>query len=76
MSPSQKTPTIDQVLELLEDGDWHKLNEIAKKSGLQQPKLEAVVDFLEEYEFIHVDKEQQRAKLTHPVLKFLKKSGA
>jgi DNA-binding IclR family transcriptional regulator len=69
-------PTIDQVLELLENGDWHELTEIARKSGLQQSKLEAVVDFLEEYEFIHVDKEQQRAKLTHPVLKFLKKSGA
>jgi len=68
-------PTIDQVLELLEDGDWHELKEIGRKSGLQQSKLEAVVDFLEEYEFIHVDKEQQRAKLTHPVLKFLKKSG-
>jgi len=76
MSPSQKTPTIDQVLELLEDGDWHKLNEIARKSGLQQPKLEAVVDFLAEYEFIHVDKEQQEAKLTDPVLRFLKKSSA
>jgi DNA-binding IclR family transcriptional regulator len=76
MSPSQKTPTIDQVLELLEDGDWHELNEITKKSGLQQPKLEAVVDFLEEYEFIHVDKEQQRARLTHPALKFFKKSSA
>lgn len=69
-------PTIDQVLELLENGDWHELTEIARKSGLQQSKLEAVVDFLAEYEFIHVDKEQQRAKLTHPVLKFLKKSGA
>jgi len=67
---------IDQVLELLKDGNWHKLNEIAKQSGLQQPKLKAIVNFLAEYEFIYVDKEQQKAKLTHSVLKFLKKSRA
>jgi DNA-binding IclR family transcriptional regulator len=66
--------TIDQVLELLKDGNWHKLSEIAKQFGLQQPKLEAIVNFLAEYEFIHVDKDEQKAKLTHPVVKFLKKS--
>ena len=66
--------TIDRVLELLKDGNWHKLNEIAKQSGLQQSKLEAIVNFLAEYEFICVDKDEQKAKLTHPVVKFLKKS--
>ena len=66
--------TIDRVLELLKDGNWHKLNEIAKQSGLQQSKLEAIVNFLAEYEFICVEKDEQKAKLTHPVVKFLKKS--
>ena len=65
--------TIDQVLELLKDGNWHKLSEIAKQSGLQQSKLEAIVNFLAEYEFIYVDKDEQKAKLTHPVVKFFKK---
>ena len=65
--------TIDQILELLKDGNWHKLDDIAKQFGLQQSKLEAIVDFLAKYEFIHIDKDEQKAKLTHPVVKFLKK---
>ena len=65
---------IDQILVLLEDGSWHKLNEIAKQSRLQQPKLNAIVDFLEENEFVYLDKANQKARLTSPALEFLKKT--
>lgn len=64
---------IDQVLVLLEDGSWHSLCKITKESGLPQIKLEALLDFLAEYEFINLSTERKEAKLTSSVLRFFKK---
>ncbi|UCE28706.1 MAG: hypothetical protein JSV85_05360 [Candidatus Bathyarchaeota archaeon] len=66
---------IDQILVLLKDGSWHKLNEIAKQSRLQQAELDAIVGFLEENEFVCIDKENQKARLTSPALRFLMKTS-
>lgn len=62
---------IDDVLELLEDGRWHDVREAVKKSGLNESKAEAVLGFLAEYNFITLNKEQQKVKLTSTMLKFL-----
>jgi len=66
-------PSIDELLELLEDGKWHGLNEIMEKSRLCKSKAETITDFLAEYDFIQLDKERQKAKLTRSALNFLKK---
>ena len=66
---------IDHILVLLKDGSWHKMNEIAKQSRLQQTELDAIVHFLEENEFVYLDKENQKARLTCPALKFLMKTS-
>ena len=62
---------IDDVLEILEDGRWHDVREAVKKSGLNESKAEAVLGFLAEYNFITLNKEQQKVKLTSTMLKFL-----
>ena len=64
---------IDQVLVLLEDGSWHNLYKITKESGLPQTKLDALLDFLAEYEFIDLDTERKEAKLTNSVLRLFRK---
>jgi len=66
-------PSIDELLELLEDGKWHGLNEIIEKSLLCKSKAEIIIDFLAEYAFIQLDKECQEARLTPSALNFLKK---
>jgi len=63
---------IDEILELLEDGKWHGTKEVMEKSNLQEFKVEVIYGFLAEYAFIDFNKEQQKAKLTHTTLKFLK----
>jgi len=64
--------TIDEILELLEDGKWHDIKEVVEKSNLQEFKVEVIYGFLAEYAFIDFNKEQQKAKLTPTTLKFLK----
>ena len=64
--------TIDEILELLEDGKWHDIKEVIKKSNLQEFKVEMIYGFLAEYAFIDFNKEQQKAKLTPTTLKFIR----
>lgn len=63
---------IDDILELLEDGNWHDISEAVKKSKLHESKVEIILGFLAKYRFVDFDEEQQKAKLTPPLLKFLK----
>jgi predicted transcriptional regulator len=67
--------TFDIIFELLKDGRWHTLEEINKEVGLQGDKLEEIVKFLKEYEFIQLDRGRKRARLTPSVLAFLTKSS-
>ena len=63
---------IDEILELLEDGKWHDIKEVIKKSNLQEFKVEMIYGFLAEYAFIDFNKEQQKVKLTPTTLKFIR----
>lgn len=67
---------IDAILELLEDGRWHNVREAVKRSRLNEPEVDAILGFLVEYKFIALNKEQQKAKLTPTMLKFLKEIDA
>ena len=63
---------IDDILELLKDGRWHDVRDAVNKSGLHESKVEKILGFLAEYKFITLKEEQQKAKLTPTMLKFLK----
>lgn len=65
-------PVIDDILKLLEDGKWHDLKDTAKKSKLHEFKVEMILNFLAGYNFIDLDKEKQKAKLTPATLTFIR----
>jgi hypothetical protein len=54
---------IDAVLGLLKDGKWHDLEEITKKIALPEFRVEMIVSFLSDYDFIEFDKKGRKAKL-------------
>ena len=64
---------INELLELLEDDKWHDLSQVAEKMGLHEFRVELLVNFLAEYEFISLDKEGRRIRLAASVLRFLKR---
>ncbi|MGQ9460195.1 MAG: hypothetical protein ACUVRA_03065 [Candidatus Bathyarchaeaceae archaeon] len=66
-------PTINDILELLEDGKWHDLNEIKKKTELHELKVKSLTKFLAQYNLIKLDKDGKRAKLDPLIQDFLKK---
>ena len=66
-------PTVDDILKLLENGNWHDLKEIEKKTQLNDLKLINITKFLARYDFIKLDKERQKAKLDPSTQNFFKK---
>ncbi len=61
--------SIDGILELLQDMQWHSLGEIQKETALPSEKLNAVLHFLQEQALI--DKKDERLKIICLGLKFL-----
>jgi len=64
---------INELLELLEDDGWHDLSQVAERMRLHEFRVELMVSFLAEYEFVSLDKEGRRIRLAPSVLRFLKK---
>jgi len=65
---------INELLELLEDDEWHDLGQVAEAMRLNEFRVELIVSFLAEYEFVSTDKEGRRIRLAPSVLRFLKKT--
>jgi hypothetical protein len=63
---------IDDILWLLKDGKWHKLEEIKTNLALPKIKTDLAVSFLAEYNFIQLNKNNGRAKLHPSTLEFVK----
>jgi len=64
---------INEFLELLEDEKWHDLSQVAERLRLHEFRVELILSFLAEYEFVSIDKEGRRIRLAPSVLRFLKK---
>jgi DNA-binding IclR family transcriptional regulator len=62
---------ISKVLELLEDGGWHSIEEVQQKTRLSRQELKEVTDFLVKYDFVVVDEHSERIKLSEVFLKTL-----
>lgn len=60
-----------RALEILVDGKWHALKEIQQKTELNKNQIQQVIDFLERYGFISVDKMVGKIRLDKSVEKFL-----
>jgi len=66
-------PKIDEILDMLKNGKWHNLKEISEKTQLQELKVEMLTNFLAEYDFIALNRKQDKTRLTPPLLDFLRK---
>ena len=56
-------PKMEKLIELLKDGKWHSLEEIAEKTEASLEKLEELLKTLSEYQLIRYDRELKAAKL-------------
>ena len=65
------TPQVDDVIECLKDGQWHTMTEISQKTRLHELKLVILTEFLAAYTFLHLDKEERKARLSDVFAAFL-----
>jgi len=63
----------ETILRLLENGKWHYLKDIEKKTHLNSGKVKNITNFLANYNFVKLDYMEQKVKLDLPTMKFLKK---
>ena len=64
---------IDRIFEILNNGDWHRLTEVAEKTGTQESKIELISSFLSAYDFMEYDKKAKRIRLSVQLHGFLEK---
>jgi len=69
------TSKIVGVLEILNDGKWHAVEEIQQKTGLSESQSRYITEFLKEYEFVIFDEEKKKVKLNREAKKFLTKTA-
>jgi DNA-binding IclR family transcriptional regulator len=63
----------ETILRLLENGKWHYLKDIEKKTRLDSSKVENITKFLAKYNFVKLDEAKQKVKLDPPTNRFLKR---
>ncbi len=63
---------VDKIFEILGNGSWHKLTEVAEKTGTQRKKVELISSFLAAYDFLEYDKKTRRIRLSDQLQSFLR----
>jgi len=61
---------IDDVVDLLKDGEWHSLKDLAKSLKLTQEKLRQIIQFLKNLDLVKLDEKHEKAIIS-PDLKQL-----
>jgi len=54
---------IDEVVELLRDGEWHNLEDVSKDLKLTPEKLQQIIQFLKSLDLIKLDEKEQKAQI-------------
>ena len=54
---------MEKLIELLKDGKWHSIEEIAKKTRTAEEKTEELIKILAEYQLVQYNEEVNAAKL-------------
>jgi len=65
-----------EILELLNDGKWHGVEEIRWKMQLKEHEVHKIVTFLEEYNFILLEKTRGAIKIEETARRFLIQSAS
>lgn len=64
---------IEQVVNVLEDGEWHEFDEVEEKCGLSEV-VESILKFLAEYGFVEIDSGGRKVKIGFSLQKFLEET--
>ncbi len=64
---------VDQILDLLRNGEWLGLKDLVVSSGLRERSVGLVVDFLCSFGFLECDKKVGRVRLSKDLLVFLRR---
>jgi len=64
---------LDDIVELLEDEEWHTEEEVGKKLGLSTFKVKLLLNFLESYGFAQYD--PPHVQIKHRIVEFFKELG-
>jgi len=54
---------IDDVVDLLKNGEWHSLQDLSKDLKLTPEKLQQIIQFLKSLDLIKLDEKQQKAQI-------------
>jgi len=54
---------IDDVVDLLKNGEWHNLQDLAENLKLDEEKLQRIIRFLKSLDLIKLDEKQRRAQI-------------
>jgi len=70
----QPLQEINEVVDIIKNGQWHTLKDITNKAKLPKPKTNRILEFLANYNFIHLDSRHKKVKVTLSLMKFLKEN--
>ncbi len=59
------------ILEILGDGRWHGIEELQQRLNLNERKIQEIAKFLSEYDFVKIDKENEKVKINRNFQKLL-----
>jgi hypothetical protein len=54
---------LDEIIDLLLDGQWHHIEDVAKALNTDHAQLIAALRFFEQYGFIHLDRIRKRVTI-------------
>ena len=62
---------IAMILEMLGDGKWHEIEELQRRLGLNERRVQEITTFLNKYDFVKIDKEHGKVKINPNFKKLL-----
>ena len=63
---------INDVLDVLMDGEWHGVAELAERVRISPKKVKLVLRFLAKFGIAEFDEEKRVARATQPALRWLR----
>ncbi|RLI21656.1 hypothetical protein DRO54_03120 [Candidatus Bathyarchaeota archaeon] len=63
---------MEPILEILKDGKWHSIKEIEEKTKLHEYKLQIIIGFLTNFNFVEMRKDRGEIKAAPDFLRIIR----
>lgn len=70
----QALQEIEEIVSIMKNGQWHTLEDVTKKTELPEIKTNEILQFLANYNFIDLDREHKKVKVTPSLMEFFKEN--